>query len=50
MKTTTKRTVKPTPKPTPVKRVSLKTCRAADVGHRSCKCGGPYCGAQIHEP
>jgi hypothetical protein len=25
--------------------VAVKTCNAIDVGHRSCKCGGPDCGA-----
>jgi hypothetical protein len=24
-----------------------KKCRARDVGHRSCDCGGPYCGANV---
>lgn len=44
-----KKTNKPTRKPTPIKRVPLKKCRAAEVGHKSCRCGSPDCGAQIHE-
>lgn len=27
-----------------------RKCRAAEVGHKSCQCGGPDCGANIHDP
>ena len=41
-----KKTKKHFPRPAACKggRCIVKPCRAAEVGHRSCDCGGEYCG------
>jgi hypothetical protein len=27
-----------------------RNCRAPWIGHKSCNCGGPYCGANVNDP